>query len=95
MPQMDAEILFLDPGDVSSGSTTLTELGFKIEVLNYVDEYGPTVWIKAGIASDLSQDEFLAWVSSIVEPLRGEVAEAGFSDPATAESLNQGAANHA
>ena len=95
LQRMVAEILFLDPNDVSSGSAALMELGFTVEVLDWVDECGPTVWIRAEIQSELGQDQFLDWVSSIVGPLLGDVAEAGFADPpATTESLNPGATKH-
>lgn len=94
--KMDAEILFLDPKDVSAGSAALIDLGFEVEVLDWVDDYGPTVFIRARITSELDQDQFFDWVSNIVPPLRGDVVEAGLSDPPTdAESPNPGASKHA
>jgi hypothetical protein len=84
---MEAEILFLDPNDVSPGSAALMELGFEeVEVLDYVDDYGPTVWIRAKIASSLAPEQFLLWVADIVEPLRGDVVEAGHADPPAVKS---------
>jgi hypothetical protein len=75
----EAEILFLDPDDVNPG-VALIEHGFEVEVLDWVDDYGPTVWIRARITTELATDCF-DWVSSIVEPVHGDVAEAGLSDP--------------
>jgi hypothetical protein len=79
--RMEAEILFLDPDDVGPGSAALVEHGFKVEVLDYIDDYGPTVWIKAEVTSELGESRFLDWVHGIVEPLHGDVVEAGLSHP--------------
>ena len=82
MPQkMEAEVLFLDPNDVGPGSAALVEHGFNVEVLDWVDPYGPTVWIKAQVTSELDEHRFFDWVASIVEPLHGDVVEAGLTDP--------------
>ena len=72
MQQMEAEILFLDPHDVNPGIAALTQLD---------DDYGPTVWIMARIASELDPPRFLDWVASIIEPLGGDVVEAGNRAP--------------
>ena len=79
--KMQTEILFLDPDDVGPCSATLVEHGFSIERLDWTDPYGPTVWIMATIDSDLSQDRFFDWIAGIVEPLHGDVVEAGLSHP--------------
>ena len=82
MPQrMQAEILFPDPSDVKPCIAALTELGFEVEVLDWVDPYGPTVWINAFITTDVAKDRILDWVSSLVEPLHGDCVEAGLADP--------------
>ena len=79
--RMDAEILFLNPDDVNPGVAELVARDFKVEILDWVDPYGPTVWIKAQVTSELDEHRFFDWVASIVEPLHGDVVEAGLSDP--------------
>lgn len=54
---MEAEILFLNPNDVGPGSIALIEHGFEVETLDWVDDYGPTVWIRAKITSELDEGE--------------------------------------
>jgi hypothetical protein len=79
--QMEAEVLFLNPDDVNPGVAALVERDFEVEVLDWVDDYGPTIWIKAKVTSELAENRFFDWVSSIVEPLHGDVVEAGLSNP--------------
>ena len=82
MPQkMEAEVLFLDPNDVGPGSAALVARGFDVEVLDWVDPGGPTVWVEARITTDIAEEGFLDFVHKIVEPLHGDVVEAGISDP--------------
>jgi hypothetical protein len=80
--RMLADILFLDPNDMNPGVAALTELGFDVEVLDdWIDECGPTVFIRAQITTELDEDRFFNWVSSIVEQFRsGDVIEAGLAD---------------
>jgi hypothetical protein len=79
---MEAELLFLTAADMERAIPTLIELGFKIEVLHdRIDDLGPTIWCRAWIVSDLSQEQFLDWVLSLVDPFRGDVYEAGFAHP--------------
>jgi hypothetical protein len=80
LQRMDAEILFLDPDDVNPGIATLIELGFEVEVLDHIDPYGPMVWIKARITTELDAKRFFHWINSLVEPLQGWLYEAGRSD---------------
>jgi hypothetical protein len=94
LQRMDAEILFLDPNDVSSGSAALIEHGFDVEVLDdRIDDYGPAMWIQARITTDVAEDDFFDWVESVVNPLRGDVLEAGLSDQPPAGRL-PGVATH-
>jgi hypothetical protein len=87
LQRMDAEILFLDPNDVGPGSAVLIEHGFDVEVLDdWVDDYGPTIFIRARITTDVAEDRFLDWVVNIVEPLHGDVVEAGLSHPPQASA---------
>jgi hypothetical protein len=78
--RMSAEILFLNPNDVSSGCAELIERDFAVEALDgddWIDECGPTVFVRARIITDIGEDHFLDWVQAIVEPLGGDVMEAG------------------
>jgi hypothetical protein len=79
--RMEAEILFLDPDHVGPASAVLNEHGFDVKTLDWVDPGGPTVWIKAQVTSELDEHRFFHWVVGLVEPLHGDVVEAGLSDP--------------
>jgi hypothetical protein len=81
LQKMEAEILFHDPDDVNPGVAALVELGFEVKVLDYIDPYGPTVWIRAWTITELDASAFFDWVQSIVEPLQGWLYEAGRADP--------------
>jgi hypothetical protein len=81
LQRMEAEILFLNPNFVNPGVAALIELDFEVEVLDWIDPHGPTVWIKAYITSELDEYKFLDWMLSIVGPLGGDVVEAGLADP--------------
>jgi hypothetical protein len=76
---MTAEILFDCPERMKPAIAHLTELGFEVEVLDWV---GPEldddhVWVLATIRCELDQNEFLDWMMSIVEPFHGDVVDAG------------------
>jgi hypothetical protein len=83
LQRMEAEIVFLDPDDLDPGTAVLVEHGFDVENLDdWIDECGPTVFIRCRITTDMSEDRFFAWVSSIVEQFRsGDVIGAGLADP--------------
>ena len=73
-----AEIIFLDPADVTESVAELIERDFEIEVLDdWIDDDGPAVWIKASAVTQLDVSAFFASVKAIVEPLGGDVVEAG------------------
>jgi hypothetical protein len=77
-----AEILFLNPNDLDAARPKLAELGFEVEVLTgWVDPHGPTKWILARALSELEPSDWFNWVSGVVEPLGGDVVEAGFEHP--------------
>ena len=84
MRLMYAEILWLDPNDVEPGVAALVAQGFNVERLDWVDPYGPTVWVMAWITSNRvpDTDRFLDWTMNIVEPFNGDVVQAGFGVPA-------------
>jgi hypothetical protein len=82
MPQkMEAEILFLDPANVDLGVVALAERDFAVQVSDWVDPFGPTIWVTASITTDLTEGEFFDWVARLVAPLGGDVVEAGLADP--------------
>jgi hypothetical protein len=66
---------------LTPGVAALAELGFAVTVLDWVDDCGPTVWIKARITSELDENRFLDWMSSVVRPLGGDVVEASLANP--------------
>jgi hypothetical protein len=77
----EAEILFLDPNDVNGGVAALAEHGFSVQILDWVDPHGPTIWIEAQATSELDENQFFDWVASIVAPFGGDVVCAGLADP--------------
>lgn len=82
--RMVAEILFLNPDHVSPAVAALVDQGFDdVEILDWKDvtddEVRPTVWIYAWTTSELNDWDFSLWTGAIVQPLGGDVVEAGFS----------------
>ena len=80
MQNMQAEILFLDPDDVTPAIAVFVEDGF--EILEIVDPYGPTVRVKAQITTELDAIRFFDWVWAIVDPFDADVSEAGPAEQA-------------
>jgi hypothetical protein len=82
LQRMQGDILFLDPDDLNSGIEVLVEHGFDIEYLDdWIDECGPTVFVRVRITTEVDEGHFLGWLQSIVEPLGGATIEAGLADP--------------
>jgi hypothetical protein len=79
--RFEAEILFLHPNDVDPCAAVLNERGFDVEVLNWIDPCGPTVWIKARITADITEVFFFDWVRHLVGPFNGDLIEAGLANP--------------
>ena len=93
--QMLARVIFLDPNDLNRGSAELIEHDFDVEYLDdWIDDYGPAVWVKARTLSDLDDFSFLDWVQAIVEPFGGDVVEAGLAAAPTAPSWAIAASRH-
>ena len=87
LQRVDADIMFLDPNDVSSGSAALIEHGFDVEVLDdWIDDYGPAVWVRACITTDVTAGRLLDWVQNIVGPFNGDVSEVDLSPQAPASA---------
>lgn len=85
---MDAEILFLDPADVNPAIAELIKRDFRVEIYeDMIDEAGPTVFIRATGFSEHDNSTFFEWVQAIVEPLGGDVTEAGFADQVTLDMI--------
>ena len=60
----------------------LIENGFDVEVLDdWIDDFGPTIFVRTRITTNLTADDFFDWVHRLVEPLHGDVMEAGLADP--------------
>ena len=76
---MVAETIFSDPADMNPAIAELIELDFDVEVLDWIDDDGPAVWILATTLSKLGDCAFFDWMNSIVEPLGGFVVEAGYA----------------
>jgi hypothetical protein len=55
LQRMEAEISFLDPGDMDDGVDALRALGFAVEVLGQIDDRNRATWIKARIDTDLGE----------------------------------------
>ena len=73
-----AEIIFLDPAGLNPAIAELAEFDFDIEVLDdWIDDEGPAMWILATVFSELDASAFLDWVKTIINPLGGDVIEAG------------------
>jgi hypothetical protein len=87
LQRMEALIMFLDPNDVGEGSAVLIEHGFDVEVAeDWMDDYGPAMWVRGRIITDLAEDRFFGWVENIVEPPRGQIDGAGLSGPPPASA---------
>ncbi|SRR6266404_4927649 len=75
--KMLAIVMFLNPNDLNRGSAELIEHDFDVQYLDdWIDDYGPAVWVKAWTLSNLDES-FIDWVQTIVEPVGGDVSEAG------------------
>ncbi len=63
---------------MNGGIAELIERDFDVEYLeDWIDDYGPTVWVNAWTLSELDDDSFFDWVETIVEPAGGELLNAG------------------
>jgi hypothetical protein len=79
--KMVAHVMFLDPYDLNRGTAELIEHDFEVEYLDdRIDDYGRAVWVNVWTLSELDDFSFFDWMETIVEPVGGEVCEAG---PAT------------
>jgi hypothetical protein len=76
--RMQADFCFCDPLDANPGIAALIEHGFDIEILDgWIDEAGPTIFVRGWITTDIAEDRFLDWAQTIVDPLGGDTIEAG------------------
>ena len=73
MQKMNAEIIF-DDRTLAEGKALLEQQGFDVEVYDFVlEEYPAMVWVMAEIDTDMSDVDFLYWVTRIVDPVKGFV----------------------
>jgi hypothetical protein len=84
--QMQAELIFGHPSGRDLAVAELTELGFNVEILDWVDEHegvvlSPTVWIKIRGASELSESKFFNEMADLAGWFSGNVIEAGLANP--------------
>jgi hypothetical protein len=78
--KMIAEVIFLNPNDLNWGTAELIDHDFDVEYLvDWIDDYGRTVWVNARTLSELDDFSFFDWVESIVPPVGGGVCEAGLA----------------
>ena len=78
--KMIAQVIFLNPNDLSRGVLETIEHDFDLEYLDdLIDDDGPAVWINARTFSELDDLSFLHWVQTIVGPVGGDVLEAGLA----------------
>jgi len=78
--KMLAQVMFLNPNDLNRGIAELIEHDFDVEYLDdWIDDYGPAVWVNAWTLSRLDDSSFFVWVKTIVEPIGGDVCEAGLA----------------
>jgi len=93
--KMLAQVMFLEPDDLPCGSAELIEHGFEVGYLDdWMDDYSRAVWINVWTLCELDASSFFDWVEAIVEPLGGEVLEAGLAAPPTAPSWAIAASRH-
>lgn len=75
-----AEIIFGNPADMHPTIAELVKRDFAVRFLeDWYDEYSAAVWILATASSELDQSAFFDSVKAIVEPLGGDVVEAGLA----------------
>jgi hypothetical protein len=80
---MEGELLFFDASDVNAGLAELIDLDVAAEVLP--DRFDPcgtsATWVSFLTITDLDEGCFFDWLQAIVQPLGGEVLEAGVAGP--------------
>lgn len=87
MRRMVAEVIFHDPNDVTPATCALIELDCDVEVLDLVDDCGPAVWVMVRTVSRLDAIAFFHWIDGIVEPLGGDLLEAGLEQTSGDEAV--------
>jgi hypothetical protein len=84
---MHAEVLFLNPAERDAALPKLIEQGLTIIPLDdWTDPYGPTVWLVASARTELSEIDFLLWITNLAASLGGDAVSAGLGwDPSWGE----------
>ena len=78
--RMVAEVIFHDPNDLTPATCELMELDCDVEVLPLIDDCGPAVWVMVRTVLRLDDIAFSHWIHGIVEPLGGDLLEAGLEN---------------
>ena len=90
LQKMEAEIVFHSPHDVNGGLATLIENDFSCEILeDMIDEFSPAVFVRVRGLSELSDSDFFNSLEALIEPVGGEVLEAGFADQYMAQEIRE------
>jgi hypothetical protein len=79
MQKMTAEVV-VHPDDINRVIDALHDRGFDVEVLDWIDDHTPAMWLMAEMETELDADGFFDLVHTIVTPLRGCIIEAGLPD---------------
>ena len=88
--KMDAEIMFANPAHVNPAIAELIKRDFSVEIHgDMIDECGPTVFIRTVVITEHDDSTFFEWVQATVEPLGGDVTEAGHALPVKSLSADQ------
>jgi hypothetical protein len=69
---VEAVLIFADRDEARAATADLIEHDCTVEELDLVDDYGPLVWLRITVATELKPDGgFSAWMNSIIDPHRG------------------------
>jgi len=76
--KFEAEILILDPANVSRATEALAAVDCEFEINHgAINPYCPTVFGKVTGTTELGDNAVFDWLQAIVEPLDGDVYECG------------------
>ena len=78
--RMMAELIFQNMDDANAAIHSLTELGFKTLMLDWIDPGGTlTTWVLAFLDDyDGDDSDFLSWTGGLADDYGGDVIEAGY-----------------
>jgi hypothetical protein len=85
---MSGEIMFLRPGDVNNALAVLIENDLEGTISDGFDPCGPAVFVTVSGRTRLDADQFFDWLESLMEPVGGELLEAGEDDGTSVRSAD-------